>query len=411
MAEGEKKPLIHWIFFWVSGIGCLLVWNSVLSLTYYLEQRYDPEAEKYYPFTFIFGGFCCFFVYSYIDKWLGFKRIITTIPMVQAFLFLVLFLIGELVQTHEQGIEKNFKLWILMGMTCIIGFNNNIMQTALIGNTFKFSHVEISYYNSGNAISGVLTTLIAFVCAMTLDQQDLFINGLLYVIFVAVSLTIVLLVHSRYIAVCYQEDPSSKPKSNRPSAQRDGNAQRNSEEKSKQVSLKPSVTPQQQVSKWTTFKLIYNLMGQMMFIYVVTLSLFPALSLKLGIGWDSPAAIQIVLLVYNFGDFLGKYFYSFVVVKKPWITELLISARVVFSIYIILVLGDLNILDDLKGKWYASVPFFILLAISNGYLTSALFSHSSEAVPDNQKGNSGFLMTLSLLFGLCYGSFTVSLET
>ena len=71
--SGELKPLIHWVFFLAGGAGTLFFWNSVLSLSDYFTNRYDPTASKYYPFFYNFGSFLSFLVFDYIYRRISFK--------------------------------------------------------------------------------------------------------------------------------------------------------------------------------------------------------------------------------------------------------------------------------------------------------------------------------------------------
>ena len=160
----------------------------------------------------------------------------------------------------------------------------------------------------------------------------------------------------------------------------------------------------------STMMLISGFFFNMILIYTITLSIYPAFCFALGLGWDSPASIQVILMIFNFGDLIGKYLYSMVSLKDGWAPQIWSLARIGFSIFIIIVFGSQTDYG-MQNKWQVTSIFTLLLSLSNGYLTSALFSLSSERVPDRHKKNSGFLMTMALLFGLTYGSLCMLLGT
>ena len=89
------------------------------------------------------------------------------------------------------------------------GFINSMMQTTLIRYSFGFTFVEISYYNTGTALVGLLTNVIALINALSLKPDDFYLKGLLYLVFQIVVLIIVLLVFMRYCTVCMTSPEAS----------------------------------------------------------------------------------------------------------------------------------------------------------------------------------------------------------
>ena len=174
----ESRPLIHWVFFWTAGIGTLFVWNCVLSLSDYLANRYDEHASKYYPFFYNIGGFLSFLVFDMIYKRISFKNIIMGAPIVLVIIFVMIFVVGEM----WEG-ASSMKFGFLLAIILIAGFFNSMMQTTLIRYSFGFTFIEISYYNTGTALVGLLTNAIALINALSLQPDDYFMKGLLYLIF------------------------------------------------------------------------------------------------------------------------------------------------------------------------------------------------------------------------------------
>ena len=277
-----------------------------------------------------------------------------------------------------------------------------MMQTTLIRYSFGFTFVEISYYNTGTALVGLLTNVIALINALSLKPDDFYLKGLLYLVFQIVVLIIVLLVFMRYCTVCMAVPEASD---NTKSIKSESTINQIDEETASRHKVhipEPSLI--------STMMLISGFFFNMILIYTITLSIFPAFCFALGLGWDSPASIQIILMIFNFGDLIGKYLYSKLSLLDGWAPQIWSIIRILFSIFIIIVFGSQTDYG-LKDKWWVTAIFTILLSLSNGYLTSALFSLSSERVPVRHKKNSGFLMTMALLFGLTYGSLCMLLGT
>lgn len=390
--EPAKRPLIHYIFFWTAGVGTLFVWNCVLSLTDYFANRYNPQASKYYPFFYNLGGFSAFLAFSQIVKRISFKHIIMGVPIILVVIFIAIYVVGEYYETVNTG-----KFSIFLALVTIGGFFNCILQTSLIGFSFAFTFIEISYFNTGTALVGIITNLIALVNTLIFDadqtpgkeSEKYAKKGLVYLIFQIIALIIILGIFWIYCKTCHD----LLPKLERNAVVQTENA-------------KPS---EPQPSLLSTMMLIIGFFTNMILIYTITLSIYPSFNFALGLEWDSPAYIQIVLLIFNVGDLIGKFLYSKISVKDGPLPQLLSLARIVYTIFIVIAFGGDG--QSSLYKWWINAIFTGTLAISNGYLTSCLFSLSSERVPDRHKKNSGFLMTLGLLSGLTYGSLVILLGT
>lgn len=100
------------------------------------------------------------------------------VPFILVAIFIAIFLVGELFEGASQG-----KFIFLLAIVLVGGFFNSLMQISIIRYTFTFTFIEISYYNTGTAIVGLLTSGIAFINALSLQPDNYFMKGLLYLIF------------------------------------------------------------------------------------------------------------------------------------------------------------------------------------------------------------------------------------
>ena len=407
-SEDNKKSTLHYLFFWTSGIATLFVWNSVLSLTDYFQDRFDASADKYYPFFFTVGGFVAFLFFDVIMKRTKLRTVMMAVPSLQVVIFIVIFALGELYKE-----VNSMKFGTMLALTAVSGFFNSVMQTGLIRYAFGFSFVEISYYNTGTALVGVIVNVIALINSLIFVKTDssppeevsqqFFWKGLIYTVFQVVALGAVLVVFARFASVYMKEDPNEPE----PQPQLEGemiSVQGGS------AATSGSQVPEARLT--ATLGLISAYFFNMILIYAISLGVFPGFTFAMGLGWSNfGTSIQVILLIFNLGDMFGKYLYSKLPMKAgpaPLFSSL---ARVVFVAFVLVLFNDNTSLPQLIGQWWVTALFVSALAISNGYLTSALFSLSSERVPDRHKKNSGFLMTLGLLLGLTYGSLTILLGT
>ena len=218
-----------------------------------------------------------------------------------------------------------------------------------------------------------------------------------------VALSAVLVVFARYAAV-YMKEETSEPE---PQPQLEGEA---ISVQGGSAVIKAAQLPDPGLA--STLAIISPYFFNMILIYAISLGVFPGFTFAMGLGWSNfGTSIQIILLIFNLGDMFGKYLYSKLPMKAgpaPLFSSL---ARVVFVAFVLVLFNDKTTMPELIGQWWVTALYVSLLAISNGYLTSALFSLSSERAPDRHKRNSGFLMTLGLLLGLTYGSLTILLGT
>lgn len=408
LQEDNKKSTLHYLFFWTSGIATLFVWNSVLSLTDYFQDRFNATADKYYPFFFTFGGFVAFLFFDVIMKRTKLRTVMMAVPSLLVVIFIVIFALGELYKE-----VNNTKFGIMLALTAVSGFFNSIMQTGLIRYAFGFSFVEISYYNTGTALVGVIVNVIALINSLIFVKTDssppeevsqqFFWKGLIYTVFQVVALGAVLVVFARYGAAYMKEDP------NEPEPQPQLEGEMISVQGGSAATLASQV-PEARLS--ATLGIISPYFFNMILIYAISLGVFPGFTFAMGLGWSNfGTSIQIILLIFNLGDMFGKYLYSKLPMKAGAAPLFSSLARVVFVVFVLVLFNDKTTVPGLIGQWWVTALFVSSLAISNGYLTSALFSLSSERAPDRHKKNSGFLMTLGLLLGLTYGSLTILLGT
>jgi len=373
---GQKRRTIHYVFFWAAGIATLFVWNCMLSLTGYLKTRIHHTVDDYYGFYFNFGGFIAFFLVDRVERIVSLRYLLMTVPCALVAIFTGVYIMAEKLNNGEPSENK---LNLFFAIITVAGFTNNLMQTTVIRHTFKFTYIEVSYYNAGSALAGILSNVIALALAYILDPTQVSQSGLVYLVFLIITLIIILFVFSKYFASgeAYNQVLQS--------VYDDGSAP-------------PTFVE--------TFKLMNSFFFHMLLLYSICLSIFPAFNFAMGMGSTHPASFQYVLLTFNVGDFVGKFLYSKLPLADGILAHGFSIIRIGFTLFILYMFGG-EPHPGLLDQPMITLSFVALLSLTNGYLTSAYFSLSAGRVPPKHQSNSGFLMTVGLLLGLTYGSFTV----
>lgn len=391
-----KPPLIHSVFFWTAGLSTLFVFNCILSQVSWFQNRFHEKAGFQIPFFFNAGSFTAFLVFDKIMGVLGFKRAILSIPALLVIISTLIFLLGE----HMEKTPS--KYYCLIPLIAFAGFSNSILQTTLIKYTFEFTYVEITAYNSGTALVGCFANLIAMANAYFLQGDDkLALQALIYLAFQGITLIAIIAIFLKYCIECYGKQLRSEAESI---------ASMDKQLVDTVIEVSPSQVSDRLLTPDTRLKdtllVILPYFFNMILVYTITLGIFPGFNFALGIGWKNSdtfgVSIQIILLAFNVGDFVGKWIYGLLPMKDnifPQLFSLLRIGFVVFIVYAFVGSGHSELVD----KAWLTLSYTFLLAVTNGYITSALFSLSSERAPPAHKSNSGFLMTLALLFGLTYG--------
>lgn len=393
--ETVEISTIHYLYFWMSGLSSLFVWNCMLSLSDYFEDRFSPEATRIYPFFFNVGGFMSFFLYDRIRAHIEFKRVSIVFPIFLVSVFILIYLIGE-----YGGPRSGFKFNILLALIFLSGFINNIFQVSKIQYSFKFTYLEITYFNTGTGLAGIIANLIALTNASLLEQTAFATKGLVYLVFQVLIIGTILFIFGKYFAT------------NPPEISDQEAVDASTEVDSVKGSIAAAEEPLANPSIADTFGRILPCYCNMTLTFAISLGLHPAINFALGLGMQNISMqIQIILLIFNLGDSIGKYSYGVFPLKDGWTPYIISMSRFMFVVIAIWIFMPEGEYPTMSGKPLLSVPFNFLLALSNGFMTSALFSLSSERVPNSHKKNSGFLMTQGLLLGVSYGALCVLLGT
>ena len=197
----------------------------------------------------------------------------------------------------------------------------------------------------------IVVNVISFINEIAFAKDDLAIKALLYLIFQIVTLSVILIVFGRYCAECRQEVQSVENERARMLV-----ASGIDSAKGGRTIGGPTLL--------ATLWIILPFFFQMVLVYTVTLGVFPGYMIDLGLKWDSPAAVQLILLTYNVGDLVGKWFYTWKQVPDNLFPHILGLSRIFYPLFICIIFGSMQ-LTSLKDKPWITLLYTSTMAISN----------------------------------------------
>ena len=171
------KPLIWTLFFWFSGMASLFIWQSILSLIDYWNDKFQDGIAVYFPFVYMSASFFNFIFYDMINQCINFRKQQMYIPVFMIITFYGQFILGETVDKNKQ---EHLKLSIFYTIVFFQGFLNNQIQTTLSRFCFNFDGGDITNFSSGNSLIGVICsslTLVLSLCNLSMKNQFIIYLG------------------------------------------------------------------------------------------------------------------------------------------------------------------------------------------------------------------------------------------
>ena len=381
--ENEKlhdRPFtnkLHYSFFLLGGVSCVLVFNCFLSMENFWTTKYGPNSMNKVIFGLNVGGITGFLSYPYISRCLAPFVLVCFAPLILLICSVWAIAIGELMV--EMGNIKTLSCYLVAFLVGTIG---SFLQCCLTTLSFKYGQKAISIFNGGFSLSGICTTAIAMMDLSLFTNSTVFEQAAYYEGFQMVATTLVMVVNILY----FRAYPTDKFLPN-------GSAE--TEECTSQ-SPPPSLT--------STFKQTYPLLFTMFFNFTVTMSFCPALLFAMGAGWkNEPMAQQIILMIFNLCDFLGKLLYTKYTMASTMKNHGLALSKISFLVVGCFATGTHRI-QGLAGNCWITFISSSIFGILNGYLNCSLFHVVSLRVGKQHRSNAAYLCVVSLMLGFLYGS-------
>jgi hypothetical protein len=196
----RKRAFLEPLFFWASGVICLITFSSIMGLSAYWEDRWSANINTYYPFVYMAGATISFLLFDCYNRAISFFLRIYLIPSLMVLGLVFLCVLGELV---DKGTLKN----VLFCVTVFLaGFLNEAMQFTLVRYVFfgfnKFRYCsslgyrEMAEYNNGTSLSSVLVGILGFII-------NFWVESLLYAVVLNIAASCFILCFGFPVAILY----------------------------------------------------------------------------------------------------------------------------------------------------------------------------------------------------------------
>lgn len=412
----EQNHLLWKAFFYIAGISVLFVWNSVLGLTDYWSMKYRDGVQNSYGFYFNVGQLLAFLFFDKLNRLIHFRIHIIIWPVFNICMFYLYIIVGE-TMTGENN--ESLRCWIFLGGCFLQGFANNTLQCCLSRFVFNFGGTAINSYNAGVSIAGVSCTFIAF--QLTYVPCSVTYKFVIYLVFVTVLLSVILIVFTmyfnRYASLTQnstnqvenyfnEESSNSGTKSKAPTLTNytgiilDSNY-------SIQSKVEEVLANNQQKESWSdrfnAFKHIHPYAFQILFCFVVTLGIFPAITFITGVGVGPRHGYALTVLLFNIGDLSGRLIYTYLPVSDGIVLK---TYGMIRNVFFPLMFALCVVFKDnwFWGSTVLSIQLIIGLAFTTGHFSNAIFANAPGRLNDKDKKYCAFILVMTLLSGLCYGA-------
>ena len=413
--SNNNVPFFGKLTFFFLGISSLVGWNAILiGLDYFTKKFPDFNYSFYVSIPMFVATNLINLVIHYLSRFMSLKARIM-VGLIGQIILLIILPIQAQFQKNDSGFYVSLMLIFLEGC------NISIMQCSSTAFASLCPAECMSIFFTGTGIGGVLIALFRAIMLGTIGADTdnaIFLGTLIYFIVAAILIlsTIFMFLIFYKTEFCeYYLNKSNNNRVNDINQPLNNNNEDfvivNSHEKtdaSNDESSKKSLEKSENSKK--NFKFIFNVFKKIqplpilvILIYVQTFMLFPGVALTKMAMTDPAWNADLLVLVYNIGDSVGKYLAGFRNGYNIVSTTVLVLGRFLFYLSF-LVMASTNNATIISADWFAFVNMFVFAA-SNGYGTCAVMVLAPEIADKDEKETAGFIMANGLYFGMMAGSF------
>ena len=411
--NGGIKMKICFIIF---GIGSLLAWNAILSdISFFMnyQGKYDPST------WFSFCNFLLNIIFQFIMIWkkqfLSYKTQLI-IGLIASIVSLVILPIVVIL------FEKNSLTGFIVsaGLVLIQGLVNALCTSGFFGLTSFFPREMIISLSTGQGISGILLNIIGYIVLLSVNtgdnDKDAKLGAIIYFSISGFILLLTLgililgyrteyfkhylgktnefdLIRSTKIENEIENEPITTPSIS--SENKDENLVQKTE---------PEVKKKGEITFKQLFQKLYEIDLLSCFIYIITFTLFPAVSISQRLFKTGKFRQLTIITIYNVGDTIGRSIISGCKFTKK-LAYIIICGRSILVATLIL-----NFYFDMKLGLNPTASSILLivnvtaLAITNGIGTTVCLGLAPTMVPGPMKGRAGSSIGFFNILGIFLGS-------
>ena len=332
--------------------------------------------------------------------------------------------------------ETGFLIFIILNF--LISACIAIMQATCVGLACIFPYEAMSLFNKGIGFSGILMSVLRIIFILIFKDQDnthMMYSIVIYFSSAVFFLLLALIIHLMFIKSDYfkvlskfltrisiaikgedikidkrgsineKYDQVRKDEENESNLMNPEPLLYEHERKSMSINHQNASKPNFFQVLGISFKAAWPYSILIALLYLQTFALFPGVTLLKNIyNFDATWNPVLLVLTYNIFDTIGKYIGVLRICFTKKKICLLVLMRCLFFITFLLNVQNTYDMSFLTSDWFCliNIAFF---AITNGYLTTAIFILGSESYSKaQQKEKVGFLMSFMFNIGCIGGS-------
>lgn len=449
----EQNEVLWKMFFYLTGISNMFIFNSILALSNYWRDRIHEGVEHYVCFYWMIGTISAFFVFNKINKFMSLQTHMMLWPTMMTIILYIYLILGELMIAESL---QTLKLVIFLALVTTQGFMTNMLGISNNRYVLCFSSNEIASLAAGGGMVGLGCSIITFT--LSYAPVSVTMQYVIYLVCVTGLLAFIQITTFYYMKRYVEAEGAPILKSSTTHALdqvfNSGTATANAvmnkliedavshetssddyrfdlnpteqmnkkalttiidseyqmkieEPQSLQASvreiLQKNQEPETWAERWQALQFVYTIVGLLFFTDVASLGVFPALSFITGIGMAPKHGYPLIVLLYKIGDLCGKFSY-----KKWQISDY--APLYIYGIlrnFVIPMMFMLCIVfkeNAFMGSPVVSITLMMILAYTNGHYTTGCFATLPKRLSDDHRRCSGYILLISTLLGLYYGS-------
>ena len=318
----------------------------------------------------------------------------------------IIFLILIPLSTMTLGENTQTNKIITGGLVLLMGFINALCSGGFYNLVSNFPLEMIVILTTCQAISGIVLNIIQYIILWSSGVDgNIVIQAWIFfgisILIIAISLFFLLISFNNEYFQYYLNKSKNKEEGEANSSLQGDTLPDD------QLNVVQDKTPTEKGWFMALLKKIWDLDLLVIYLYIVTFTLYPNASINQHVfDWSPPFSINTVIFVYNIFDTLGRIIVGKITPSKK-LNTIVILGR---SFLLFTVVFNYYCQDGLEwDPTLTTILLFINMAIfasTNGIGTTLCFALAPNEVEDKYKGQAGISISFFLIIGIFIGSLT-----
>ena len=404
--------------FLVLGIGSLLPWNAIISeFDFFMHYQKGHSPQTLFPNINFALNLAVQLILLSSKSCISYKSQLLLSQIIPAIGMILLPFCVIL-------LSADMSFYVSCGIMVLVGIANALASSSIFGLASFFPVNNVIAVGAGQGYAGILLNILRYIILYFFNGETAsdINNGAYLFFFVSVFILIISMIFSCMLynneyflsilnekAVVLVKKEKKETKKGDEELLETGRSSINDEPEEEEVKVSSAEVSDKKVQfsfRALMCKLIdINLLCATGFI--ITFMLFPGASIKpqlfnLPIGWK----INTIIFLFNVFDTIAKTLVGYLTPTKGKLYFFSFSRiLLICSFYYVCYAESFNLLKP-EIISYIVLVNVILLSMTGGFVNSLSFALAPGQVQDEWKGKAGSSVSLSLIIGICLGSFS-----